>query len=223
MKKIVLAATLTTYLLAGEGGDIFRSSVKVDTLEYQFNNAKTLSWSGYAYAGYDLNKFYFYSEGDKARKDLADSKNQVVYSHAVAPYWDIQMGLDYDKADTQNKTWGVIGFQGLAPYFFETRGIVLVGDDGNIGLRLDWEYEALITQKLIFTPSLALDAYTKDDPRMGIGSGLSNLTVGARIRYEFIREFAPYCGIEWSQNFGKTNDYHSLNEAYLTAGLRFWF
>jgi copper resistance protein B len=99
----------------------------------------------------------------------------------------------------------------------------LLVDDGNIGFRAESEYEALITQKLILTPSVAISAYTKDDVKIGIGSGLSNLKLGARLRYEFIREFAPYIGVEWSKNFGNTDDLSPLDETYAVAGLRFWF
>jgi len=97
----------------------------------------------------------------------------LVYSKAIAPFWDAQVGLGYDKIGSNTQTWGVLSIQGLAPYFFETRGALLVGEKGNIGLRLDAEYEALFTQKLILTPSIAIDAYSKDDPSMGLGKGLS--------------------------------------------------
>lgn len=227
MKKLLLAilvsTNLATSIFAGGGGDILRSSVMVDKLEHQFNDEKTISWDTYAYAGYDLNKVYIYSEGEKPKNGSSESENQLVYSRAIAPYWDIQLGVGYDKSEESNQKWGVIGLQGLAPYFFEVRTVLLVGEDGNLGIRAEAEYEALITQKLILTPNMTLSAYTKNDIDMHIGSGLSNLSLGARLRYEFVREFAPYIGIEWKKNFGNTNDYTPFNEIYATIGLRFWF
>ena len=68
-----------------------------------------------------------------------------------------------------------------------------------------------------------MTAYSKDIPEMELGEGLSNLTLGLRLRYEFVRELAPYIGVEWSRNFGNTDDYHSLNDTYATLGVRFWF
>ena len=228
MKNLLLVTVLTlglsTAAFAGGGGDTLRASLMVDNLEYQFNDEKAVSWDSYAYIGYDLSKVYIYSEGEKADEaSSAESENQLVYSRAIAPYWDIQFGVGYDKSEEFDQTWGVIGVQGLAPYFFETRASLLVGEDGNIGFRAEAEYEALFTQKLILTPSIALAAYTKDNLEMGIGSGLSNLTLGARLRYEFVREFAPYVGVEWSKNFGTTDEISPLNEVYATLGLRFWF
>lgn len=112
---------------------------------------------------------------------------------------------------------------GLAPYYFETRTALLFGEDGNIGLRLETEYEALLTQKLILTPSLSTNIYSKDNLQMGIGKGLSNITAGMRLRYEIKREFAPYVGVEWSKNFGNTADVSPLDETYAVAGVRIWF
>lgn len=228
MKKLllstILAFSLGTSAYAGGGGDILRATVMVDQLEYQYADTKTVSWDTYGYIGYDINKVYVYSEGEKADGSSSmESENQLVYSRAIAPYWDIQFGLGYDKAEEEDNTWGVLALSGLAPYFFETRAALLVDDNGNIGFRAEAEYEALLTQKLILSPSVAISAYTKDDLKMGLGKGISNLTVGARLRYEVAREFAPYVGVEWSKNFGNTDEYAPLDEVYATAGLRFWF
>ena len=220
---ISLALVWVTSSFAGGGGDILRGSVTVDKLEYQFYDDRTLSWDTYAFIGYDINKIYMYSEGEKVGSDSAESENQLVYSRAILPYWDMQFGVGYDKVDGAHQSWAVLGIQGLAPYFFETRAVLLVGDKGRAGIRAEAEYEALLTQKLVLTPSLAIAAYSKDIREMGMGSGLSNLTLGARLRYEFVREFAPYVGIEWSRNFANTETFVPLNETYVIAGVRFWF
>jgi len=221
--KLTLLTTFTTASFAGRGGDILRANFTADSLEYQKNSEKNLYWDTYGYIGYDLNKLYFYSEGEKPDGGDTSSENQLLYSHAVAPFWDVQAGIGYDIVGINNKTWGVLALSGLAPYFFETRVALLFSDNGNIGLRIDMEYEALITQKLILTPKFTLDAYSKDEPVMDYGSSLSSITFGARLRYEFKREFAPYIGIEWAKNFGKTNTYTPRNDTYATFGIRFWF
>ncbi|WP_457748061.1 copper resistance protein B, partial [Sulfurimonas sp.] len=177
LTTLILSTSLTTIAFAGGGGDILRASFTADNLEYQNNSEKTLYWDSYGFVGYDLNKLYIYSEGEKPNGVDASSENQLLYSHAISPFWDVQVGVDYDVASTQSKTWGVIALSGLAPYFFETRAALLLSDDGNIGLRIDLEYEALLTQKLILTPRLTLDAYSQDVVNMGLGAGLSNLTL----------------------------------------------
>ncbi len=49
-------------LFAGEGGDIFRSQVMFENLEIQ--KGGTIAWDMHAYAGYNKNKLYLFSEGE---------------------------------------------------------------------------------------------------------------------------------------------------------------
>lgn len=223
LTALLLSSVLSLPLLGDMNDDPLRATFMAEELEYRFNDEKVTSWDVNAYVGYDLHKIYLYSEGEKPKNGNAESENQLVYSHAIAPYWDIQFGIDYDKTPESDRTWGVIAMQGLAPYFFETRAVILLADDGNIGFRFDAEYEALLTQKLILSPSLSTELYTKDAADIQRGKGLSNISFGARLRYEFVREFAPYIGVEWSKNFGNTDEFHPLDEAYITTGLRVWF
>ncbi|GIT99869.1 hypothetical protein TSL6_03760 [Sulfurovum sp. TSL6] len=175
----------------------------MDRFEVLDNDENTRVWEGSFWIGYDINKLYLYSEGEATSDGLESSQNELVYSRAMAPFWDVQMGLAYDKSDDASKTWVEIAISGLAPYYFETRAALLVNGEGNVGLRLDAEYEALLTQKLILTPSLEADLYTKDDPDMHIGSGISNLEAGLRLRYEFIRELAPLYRYYMGKNIWK--------------------
>jgi len=62
----------------------------------------------------------------------------------------------------------------------------------------------------------------------GIGSGISSIEVGVRIRYELRREFAPYAGVAWVNKLGETGDLakaagEDANEIQVLAGLRIWF
>ena len=86
----------------------------------------------------------------------------------------------------------------------------------------------LLTQRLILTPEIEVNFYGQDDVEIGIGSGLSDLEVGLRLRYEIRREIAPYIGINWSKLFGNTKDFariagESSSDAQLVIGLRLWF
>jgi copper resistance protein B len=227
MKKLLnitlITLALSSFSYASMSDDPLFAKLTIDEFEYQDNDEKNIAWDTNFWIGYDLDKLYFYSEGEKPKDSTTESENQLVYSRAIAPYWDIQFGVGYDKTENDSQTWGVVALQGLAPYFFETRGALLIGESGNVGLRLEAEYEALFTQKLILTPSIATDLYTKDNVSMGLGKGLSNITAGARLRYEIRREFAPYVGVEWSKNFGNTADISPLDETYAVAGVRIWF
>jgi len=222
--KIALGLMMiSTFSMAGTSANGLYYKLSINELEYQDNSEKNIAWDTSLWIGDETDKLYFYTQGEKPKNASTGSENQLVYSKAIAPFWDAQFGVGYDKVGNNNQAWGVLSIQGLAPYFFETRTSLLVGQGGNVGLRFDAEYQTLFTQKLILTPSIAIDAYSKDDPSMGLGKGLSNITAGMRLRYEIKREFAPYVGVEWSKNFGNTADISPLNESYVVVGVRVWF
>lgn len=225
MKKsltvLPLCAMLGSLLQAEMADDPLRATLMMDRLEVQARDDLPLAWDSRAYIGYDLNKLYFYSEGERVNGDTG-SQNEVVYSRAITSFWDAQIGIETDTAGSNNKSWGVIAIQGLSPYFIDTR-IRLKVSDGAVGASLDFEYEALLTQRLILTPRFEMDAYSASIPEMGDGSGLSSAELGLRLRYEIRREFAPYIGLQYARSFGDTSQYHYVSEGSLVAGLRFWF
>jgi len=218
---VLIGTTQSTY--GSMEDDPIISTLIMDKFEIFNNDEKTKAWEGSLWIGHDINKFYLYSQGEVTSEGLERSQNELVYSRAIAPFWDVQIGIAYDKNSDASKTWAEIAISGLAPYYFETRATLLLNNDENIGLRLEVEYEALITQKLILTPSLEADFYTKDDSQLGLGSGLSALEAGLRLRYEFKREFAPYIGITWEKTFGNTREYNPIDETNFLVGVRFWF
>ena len=89
-------------------------------------------------------------------------------------------------------------------------------------------YDLLLTQRLIVQPEAELNFYSKDDPSRQIGSGLSDLDTGVRLRYEVSRKFAPYIGFAYSGEYGNTAGYSSQAEETTSDhrfvfGLRLWF
>ena len=146
----------------------------------------------------------------------------------MAVYWDTQLGVRYDSGEGPGRSWLAFGIQGLAPYWFEVDAAAYVGEEGRSALRLEAEYELLLTQKLILQPKIEMNFYGKSDVERGLGSGLSDVSVALRLRYEIRREFAPYIGIERAAKVGGTADYaraagKDAEETRFIAGLRFWW
>ena len=94
--------------------------------------------------------------------------------------------------------------------------------------RIELEYDTLLTNRLILQSLIEAEVYGKDDARRGIGSGLSKMEGGLRLRYEVTRRFAPYIGGVHERVFGGTadlrrDDGERANDTRIVAGLRFWF
>ncbi len=188
----------------------------------------TFSWDVEGWLGKDLDKFWFKTKGERTGGNTDDAELQFLYTKAIDRYWDFQLGVRYDFEPSPSRSWAVVGIKGLAPYFFDIDAALFIGESGRTAFRFEAEYELLLTQRLILTPDIEISLHDKNDPMTGIGSGLSDIEAGLRLRYEIRREFAPYIGINWSRLFGNTADFartagESTSETQLVIGLRAWF
>jgi copper resistance protein B len=118
--------------------------------------------------------------------------------------------------------------QGLAPYFFEVDAAMFVSDRGDVTARVEGEYELLLTQRLILQPRTELEFAAQDVASLDIGAGLSTAELGVRLRYEIVRQFAPYVGVSWTRDVGRTEDLaradgRDPSVVSFVAGVRFWF
>ena len=178
--------------------------------------------------GRDYDRLVLKAEGKVANGKSQDSRTELLWSHAVAAYWDAQLGVRHDDGIAASRNWLALGVQGLAPYWFEMEATLYAGDNGRTALRFGAEYELLFTQQLVLQPRAEINVYGKSDPARDIGSGLSDAVAGMRLRYEFTRQFAPYLGVEWAGKFSETASLaraagERSRETRYVAGVRFWF
>lgn len=122
----------------------------------------------------------------------------------------------------------VVGIQGLAPYLFEVDAAAFLSDQGDLTARIEVELDQKVTQRLILQPRAEINLAAQDVPELGIGAGLDTVEAGLRLRYEFVREFAPYLGIEQEWAFDGSADYarsagQDPSVTHYVVGLRFWF
>ncbi len=178
--------------------------------------------------GKDYDQLVLKAEGEVDGGKLKEARTELLWGHALATYWSTQLGIRYDSGLEPSQPWLAFGVQGLAPYWFDVDATAYIGEQGRTALRLGADYELLLTQKLIVQPRVEANFYGQQDAARELGSGLSSLVTGVRVRYEIRREFAPYVGVEWSGKFGATADYARAagmrpNETRVVAGVRFWF
>ncbi|MEX6633406.1 copper resistance protein B [Hyphococcus lacteus] len=205
--------------------------VLADRLEYQSNDGDPLLvLDGQAWWGGDRNKLTFKSEleYDFNADEFEEAEFQALWTRPISRYFDVQAGIRHDFIAGADRTFGVLGVQGLATYWFEIDAALFVSDDGDVSARFEAEYELLLTQRLILQPRTELNLAIQSVEEIGVGSGLSTAAVGARLRYEFTRQFAPYVGVSWTRSIGETADFvRAVGEdpggVSLVAGLRVWF
>jgi copper resistance protein B len=201
----------------------------LDQLEVSDTSDGTeIGWEGTGWVGSDLNRLWLRSEGELLDGSVETGQIEALYGRPVLRWWDVVAGVRQDFGRGPSRTWAAFGVQGLAPYFFEVEATAYVGESGRTALSVAAEYEMLLTNRLILTWETEANAFGKSDPEQVIGSGLSTVELGLRLRYEITRQFAPYIGFEREWSYGETADLRALTSHGRTdnrwvVGLRLWF
>ena len=201
----------------------------LDQLEWRTGQGSDAGvWEAEAGYGGDYNKFWFRTEGERLVNRTEDARAELFWDRIFARWWNLQAGVRQDFSRGPSRTWAGLGVQGIAPYWFNIEATAYVGDQGRTAARFKSEYELLFTQRLILQPEAEVNLYGKPDPARRIGSGLSDLDIGLRLRYEIRRELAPYIGVTWRKLFAGTADQaraagEGTSDVQVALGLRAWF
>lgn len=215
--------------LAKEMGGAGSFFVMAERLEYRARGGEDgYLWDVHGYAGGDLSKFRFKTEGEGAfGGEIEQAEAQALYSRAITPFFDLQVGVRQDFAGP-SRTHAVLGVYGLAPYLFEIDVSAFLSDEGELTARIEAELDQRITQRLILQPRAEIALSAQDIPELGVGAGLDSFELGARLRYEIAREFAPYVGLEQEWKLGGSADYvraagEDASSTNFIVGVRLWF
>jgi copper resistance protein B len=204
--------------------------VLIDRLETRIQNGRNgYAFEAEAWYGGDIDKLWLKAESHGEFGERFDGVElQGLWIRAISPFFDLQTGVRYDAKQGPDRAHLVLGIQGLAPYWIEIDFAAFLSDRGDITARLEAEHDMLITQRLILQPRGEFNFALQDRPQQLIGGGLSEASLGARLRYRVTPLFSPYVGVEYGQAFGNTRRYRRLAEDHLggfrlVAGLRTWF
>lgn len=206
-----------------------RSYWLLDRLEgWNADEGTGIGWEALSWIGTDLNRAWLRSEGERIDNTVEAADVEVLYGRSIARWWDVVAGVRHDFGEGPSQTFAAIGVMGLAPQKFEVEATAYIGQSGQTAARLEAEYDTLLTNRLILQWQAEAELYGKDDERRGIGSGLSTVEAGLRLRYEFTRKFAPYIGVVWERAYGGTAEFRrdhfdDIDDTRFVAGLRIWF
>jgi len=231
--------TTTTCLLAVVFGGAHAQAMEpgqpfgrflAEQLEYRTGDGESgVNWDAEAWIGNDDHKAWFKTEGEKPTDGkLEKGEVQALYVRRISDFFDAQVGVRYDVKPEPSRGFAVLGVQGLAPYFIEIDAAVFLSHEGEASARFKAEYDLPITQRLVLQPKLEVNAALQDVPDRHVGQGFNNVELGLRLRYELVREFAPYVGVNWDRKLGETADFARRDgertaTLSLVAGVRFWF
>ncbi len=181
-------------------------------------------WEAEGWYGGQINRLWLKTDGETDASSVEGAELQALYSRALRPHWDLQLGFRHDFEPTPSRSHAVLALKGLAPYLFEVDAALFLSEKGDLSGRLEAEYELRLSQRLLLQPRAELDFAFSGDEAVGVGSGLGELELGLRLRYELRKDFAPYLGYQWSKKYGRTAELADDPTASgAVLGIRFWF
>lgn len=177
-----------------------------DVLDFSPTGEGDARWDFEGWHGGDYNRLWFKSEGDQSFTQAERNIDvQLLYGRFIKRYYDFQIGGGVQTATFQgrNVTRGqaVIGVEGFVPYRFDLETLFFVSHKGDVSGRLTFLREYLLTQKLILQPRVETNVAGQRVEEFSVGSGLNNIELGIRVRYEIRREFSPYVGLSFDRSF----------------------
>ncbi|MFB6279212.1 MAG: copper resistance protein B [Salinibacter sp.] len=208
---LLLVGILPTHSSAQTMDDKIYTRVLFDQLEYVPEpDGQPIGLEGVGWTGGDLNRFWLRVEGEQStlRRD-GEMELEALYGRLVTPFFDAVAGARVDRGwEDGGQTRGhlAVGLQGLAPYRFEIEPTLYVSQEGNVSAEFSAAYHVFVTQRLILESELETSAALQDVPEWGVGTGVNDLGLGFRLRYEFHRKVAPYVGYTHDWTFGDTAD-----------------
>lgn len=205
-----------------------------DVLEYRpHGDDSDFRWDIESYYGGDFNRLWVKSEGEQsAKRGEYDLDAQVLYGRFVMKYYDAQIGARMEtrtyRGHNETRAHAVIGLEGLVPYRFEIEPLLFISEEGDVSARITATKDWLLTQRLILQGRVESKLAVQEVKEFATGSGLNNVEVGLRLRYEIRREFAPYIGVSYERSLFGTEDLvrhegGDPNQFRFVAGLRIWF
>lgn len=171
-----------------------------------------------------VHRVWMRAEGDRTTSlptNSGDADLELLYGRLVHPFWDAVIGARVDRSwggDSQGRAHFALGLIGLAPYRFELEPTLYVSERGDVSARLKAEYAVLLTHRLIAEPAMEVNAALQRVPQFGVRSGFNDYTVGVRLRYELMREVAPYVGWTHTRRIGQQGE-----GTQFVTGLRLWY
>ena len=209
------------------------SYILVDLLEFQrIRNINAVRWDGVGWYGGDSNRLWIKTAGEQYSSSRSGGQwdIQALYGKLISPFFDLQAGVRYEKhfeSNNPQRTFAVIGLQGLAPGRFDIEPAFMVSNKGKTSFTFTGTYETLLTQKLVLQPRFETEIAFQRDSDFGVGRGVNDVEVGLRLRYEIRRELAPYIGVTFRQSFEATAQRVTReggvpNALEFVIGLRLW-
>ena len=187
------------------------------------------SLDGFWRFGSDYTRIWLRAEGEARLADgTAGGETQALLGRLISPYFDfvggLRLDMEFEEGEVRVRPLIMLGLEGLAPFWFEVEPALFLSNQGALSLRLQASYDLLVTQRFVAQPEAEVDLAVQRVEEWNVNRGLNRIEAGLRVRYEIVREFAPYVGVNWSSHPGERAgpSGESTGAVTLVVGFRVW-
>ncbi len=200
----------------------------LEEFEGRFGADASFRWEGEGWVGGDFDRLWLKSEGEVTHGKVEDGQQELFYDRPITTYFDLQAGGRYDLDSRSGRGWSALGIEGFAPYYATVSATAYASTAGHYAAKFEVSDAVRFTQRLILEPQAELNLYTRSDPARAVRSGLSDVDLGLRLRYEITRKLAPYVGATYEHRVSPSPDRtrtvsSRADELRLAVGVRSWF
>lgn len=198
--------------------------------------APATEWNALGWVGGDVWKLRLQNAGVLTDTGQIDNEggtrgidSRLYLSRMISPFWDAKAGVQMAVFDRGLHRSGFLaGVEGLVPYGIHLDAVAGMSETGVASLRVEAEYDILLSQKLIAQPFVDGMLASRDDSEIQLGAGLSRIEGGLRLRYEIEKEIAPFVGVSFERFTGNTASLVAADGAATSSlralvGLKIWF
>ncbi len=222
-------ARARTLMVHEMGGQMTTAVFYADRLEARLGGEDGYAWDVEALYGNATDALVLKSEGegDLDGGDVEHADVQAMWGHAITPWFDLQAGVKLD-IEPDTRIHAALGVEGLLPYMIHLEAAAFLSDQGDLTADVEATHDMRLTQRLILQPRVEALFSAQDIAARGLGSGLTTVEAGLRLRYEITRQFAPYVGVEQEQLVGQTRRIaraggEDPSRTLFVVGLKTWF
>ncbi len=227
---LVGALALAAFYVTPASAEPLVWGIQVEQLEYRVgDDTDVFAWDFDAIAGTDAFRLVWRSEAEYGFEEskFETLENQIRGQVPISRFFDAVAGVRVDGPDVPTRVYGVLGVHGLAPQWFEIDADFFISQYASF--RFEVEYELLITNRLILTPSIEFTLPFTDDEETGVGAFGPKLETGIRLSYDVIdRAVSPYIGVHYERVFGRSADFardegEGVDALFFVAGVKVLF
>lgn len=203
-----------------------------DVIDVNPRGEGDVSWDFNGWHGGDFNRLWFKSEGEQSFTEADRNIDvQLLYGRFIKKFYDFQIGGGLQTATFQgrNVTRGqaVVGLEAFVPFKSDLETLLFISQDGDIAGRITFIRDFLVTQRVVLQPRVETNVAGQRVEEFTVGSGLNNIELGVRLRFEIRREFGPYVGLSVDRRFFETADLthaegKDASQVRFVFGVRAW-